>query len=90
MSDLNSDLFRRHLTENKRCSCGFRDENAKHYLLDCHLYNEIRLLTLYHLPPITRKCDTLLNGRTEFSLAFNTFITLVVYEFITLSRRFET
>ena len=89
MSDLNSDLFRRHLTQDKRCSCGFRDENAKHFLLDCQLYNNIRLVTINNLPPIARKCDTLLNGCTEFSLAFNTFITLVVYEFITLSRRFE-
>ena len=89
MSDLNSDLFRRHLTQDKSCSCGFRDENEKHFLLDCQLYNNIRLVTINNLPPITRKFDTLLNGRTEFSLAFNTFITLIVYEFITLSKRFE-
>ena len=64
MSDLNSDLYRRHLTQDKRCSCGFRDENAKHFLLDCQLYNNIRLVTINNLPPIARKCDTLLNGCT--------------------------
>ena len=89
MSNLNSDLFRRHLTDDKRCSCGYKDENAKHFLLDCPLHNNTRCLTLFNLPPLSRDCDTLLNGRHEFSLAFNTYIVLVVCEFITLSRRFE-
>ena len=89
MSDLNSDMFSRHISENKNCNCGYRNENANHFLLQCPLYEQSRNITLFNLPPLTRKCEILLNGHPHFSLAFNAYIVLTVQEFISLSGRFE-
>ena len=89
MSDLKSDLFTRHISEDKTCTCGFQNENANHYLLNCPAYNNIRRTTLFNLPPLTRNCHTLLFGNVDFSLAFNRYIVLTVQEYINLSRRFE-
>ena len=46
-------------------------------------------VTIFNLPPMSRKCKILLNGHPDFSLAFNEYIILSVQEFITLSGRFE-
>ena len=89
MSDLQSDMFNRHISNNKNCNCGFRTENANHYLLQCPLYNEPRKVTIFNLPPLARKCKILLNGQSNFSLAFNAYVFLIVQEFIMLSGRFE-
>ena len=89
MSDLQSDMFNRHLSEYKNCNCGNINENASHYLLECPLYHESRKVTIFNLPPMSRKCKILLNGHPDFSLAFNEYIILSVQEFITLSGRFE-
>ena len=42
ISDLNYDLFRRHLLEDPICSCGYTAETSEHFLLHCPLYNSIR------------------------------------------------
>ena len=89
MSDLQSDMFNRHISNNKNCNCGFRTENANHYLLQCPLYNEPRKVTIFNLPPLARKCKILLNRQSNFSLAFNAYVFLIVQEFIMLSGRFE-
>ena len=90
MSDLQSDLFKRHISEEKTCMCGFRDENAKHYLLDCPLFDNVRSITLFNLPPLARNCKTLLFGNITFSAEFNQYIVLTVHEFIQLTGRFDT
>ena len=89
MSDLQSDMFNRHISDHKNCNCGYQNENATHYLLQCPLFNESRNLTIFNLPPLARKCKILLNGHPHFSLAFNEYIVLIVQEFITLSGRFN-
>ena len=89
MSDLRSDMFNRHISEDKYCNCGFPNETADHYLLNCPLYHETRLNTLSILPPIAQNCNVLLFGNAGFSLAFNEYIILTVHEFIMLSGRFE-
>ena len=76
-------------SDHKNCNCGYRNENATHYLLKCPLYNESRNLTIFNLPPLARKCQILLNGHANFSLAFNEYIVLIVQEFITLSGRYN-
>ena len=89
MSNLKSDISTRHISNIKNCNCGFQSENANHYLLQCPLYEESRKVTIFNLPPLARKCKILLSGQSNFSLAFNAFIFLIVQEFITLSGRFE-
>ena len=89
MSDLQSDMFNRHISEYKNCNCGNRNKNVNHYLLECPLYHESRNVAIFNLPPLSRKCKILLNGHSNFSMAFNQYIVLTVQEFITLSGRFE-
>ena len=89
MSDLNSDMFSRHLTNDKSCRCGAPNEDATHYLLNCTKYTEIRNTTIRILPPLAQNLKTLLFGNTDFSIAFNEYIVLTVHEFICLSNRFE-
>ena len=38
MSNLNSDLKKRHLTNDSSCSCGYPNETTEHYLLHCPFY----------------------------------------------------
>ena len=89
MSDLNHDLFRRHLSENQACSCGNSKEDATHYLLNCPQFANERNTSINTLPPLSRRISILLFGDTDFSIAFNTFIFLTVHEFIVLSGRFD-
>ena len=89
MSDLNFDLFNRHLTDSKACQCGANKEDSHHYLLTCTIHNQSRQETLSNLPPIALNTKTLLNGNCNYSLAFNNYIFSLVHEYIKLSRRFE-
>ena len=49
ISDLNYDLFRRHLLEDPMCSCGYTAETSEHFLQNCPLYNSIRNKTINKL-----------------------------------------
>ena len=46
ISDLNYDLFRRHLLEDPMCSCGYTAETSEHFLLHCPLYNILEIKPL--------------------------------------------
>ena len=46
MSDLNSDLQKRHLLNDPVCACGYPNETAEHFLLHCPRYKDRRLLTI--------------------------------------------
>ena len=46
MSDVNFDLFNRHLTENQSCACGHPFETAEHFLLLRPNYHHIRRDTI--------------------------------------------
>ena len=89
MSDLNYDLFQRHLFDNLPCVCSSPQEDANHYLLNCPRYENIRKTTIGVLPPLAQNCDTLLFGNLNYSSSFNTYVFLIVQEFITLSGRFD-
>ena len=89
MSDLQYDLFNRHLSDIKTCSCGANKEDASHYLLNCPLYNPIRQETIFNLPWLATNINTLLSGNLSYSLPFNNFITSVVHEYIKRTNRFE-
>ena len=90
MSDLNADLFKRHLTDNNKCYCGYQCEDAKHYLLDCPMYNYARTITLHHLSDFQNiNIDCLLYGKDKLSLSENKIIFNKVHKFIELSLRFK-
>ena len=89
MSDLNYDLYNRHLNPCMKCSCKAEKEDAEHYLLYCPLFSNHRKITIDVLPHIAKNCNTLLHGNNSFSIAFNTYIFLSVHEFITATKRFQ-
>ena len=89
ISDLNSDLYKRHLTENMSCICGFPTENVHHFLFDCPLFNQIRRETLHQIrnfPLVSTK--QLTHGDVDITLQENKEIFCKVQEFIIQSRRF--
>ena len=88
MSDLQDDLFNRHLSDRKNCECGATKETALHYLLHCPQHTHIRHTTIFNLPPIARQIRILLNGSSTYSQAFNNFIFSLVHEFIEETNRF--
>ena len=71
ISDLNYDLFRRHLLEDPMCSCGYTAETSKHFLLHCPLYNSIRNKTINKLDENERNINTLLFGNDQLHLETN-------------------
>ena len=87
ISNLNYDLFRRHLQENPDCECGASAETAEHYLLHCPNYTGIRNTTILTLDPPSQNIQTLLHGSQDMSNAQNTLIFEKVQEFISLSGR---
>ena len=88
MSDLNNDLFLRHISENKECECGFRKEDADHFLLKCPRFEIARSTSINILPPIAKNINNLLYGNHAFSLAFNCYIFHAVQDYIIQSERF--
>ena len=90
MSDLNFDLFNRHIKPCMKFSCTAEKEDAEHFLLYCPLFNTHRKTTIDILPHIAKHCNTLLHGNDKFSIAFNSYIILTVHEFITITKRFQT
>lgn len=88
MSDLNNDLFLRHLSLDPTCDCGYQFETAKHYLLDCPNYNDIRINSILDIKEEHRKVDVLLFGSSALTVKENEAIVLHVHNFIRLSNRF--
>ena len=90
MSDLKHDLFKRHLSDDSSCNCGYAVEDASHYLLECALYNEHRAQTIAVLSPaIQNDVSMLLFGSRDNNLSQNKTIMQAVSNFITFSKRFE-
>ena len=90
MSNLNSDLHKRHLTNDPSCACHYPQETSKHFLLYCPLYNQHRANTISNLPPNQISIHNLLHGNNSFSLQTNTEIFKIVHKFILLTKRFES
>ena len=62
ISDLNYDLFRRHLLEDPICSCGYTAETSEYFLLHCPLDNSIRNKAINKLDENEININTLLSG----------------------------
>lgn len=89
ISDLNSDLYKRHLTGDMSCLCGSPIENAHHYLVECPLFDQLRLTTINQIPNFPHvPTKQLTNGSADKSLHENYEIFEKVQDFITLSGRF--
>lgn len=89
ISDLNSDLFKRHLTDNKSCNCGFNEENAHHYLFNCPLFENSRRSTLRKLETFqSLTLKNLTHGDQNLTVEENKNIFEKVQEFIITSKRF--
>ena len=71
ISDLNYDLFRRHLLEDSVCPCGYTAETSEHFLLHCPLDNSIRNKTISRLEENERNISTLLSGNDQLHLETN-------------------
>ena len=52
MSNLNNDLFNRHLSTDPKCSCGYCRETAEHYFLHCPNYAQGQYLPSLAAKPI--------------------------------------
>ena len=90
ISDLNSDLFKRHLINDMSCICGFRQENALHYFYHCPLFENSRRDTLHQIPNFQQlDLKSLTHGDPNLSLVENKDIFEKVQEFISSSKRFK-
>ena len=62
MSDLNFELYSRHLTDNPSCACGHPFETAEHFFLFCPNYQNERVNMTMHLEDKHLDFHTLLFG----------------------------
>ena len=75
-SNLNYDLFRRHLLDDPVCSCGHTAETSEHFLLHCPLYNSIRNKTINKIYENERSISTLLFEDDQLHLKTNKILLL--------------
>lgn len=88
MSNLNYDLYNRHLTPNPACACGGSPETAEHYLLYCQRHLEVRNETILTLPTACLSIKTLLSGNETLSINENELIFKTVQDYIKKTARF--
>ena len=88
MSNLNSHLYNRHLTNNSSCACGSPNETAEHYLLLCPIYDNLRHNAIHNIPRQHRDEDLLLFGNSRLANQENMDIFSLVHKYIHLSGRF--
>lgn len=81
-SNLNSDLYNNHLTDNPTCSCNNGIEDANHFFLICSNYNVQRFLLLRVLQNFDVNIDLLLFGNRSLTIADNQLIFKCVHHFI--------
>ena len=81
ISDLNYDLFRRHLLEDPICSCGYTAETAEHFLIHCP-HNSIRNKTINKLDKNKRNINTLLFGNDQLHLETNNKMFAIVHDIL--------
>ena len=82
MSDLNFDLFNRHLTENQSCACCHPFETAERFLLLCPNYHDIQRDTLMQIEDNYLDIQILLFGNRLLGTHQSEFIFKKVHECI--------
>ena len=91
-SSLNDHLYSHiHVIDNPTCACGHVRENNKHYLHDCHLFNNERMKMLAELHKINfdPTVQNLLNGDSESDTKTNIKAFEIIQTFIDESQRFK-
>ena len=87
-SALNQHLFARNIVPSNLCACG-GIESSRHYLLECNLYQAIRIDMLATISTICiPSIDILIYGSPDVSINDNTVIFKAVQRFISKSKRF--
>ena len=81
-----------HVVDDAKCSCGSPIEDAIHYLLECQLYNNQRILLFNDLinMNIEINIETLLFGNDTYTDHINSKIFEKVRCFIKQTKRFCT
>ena len=90
MSDLNFDLFSRHLTDNPSCACGHPFETAERFFLFCPNYQNEHITTIRHLKENYLDIHTLLFGDQSLGPLVNETVFENVQKYIRQTRRFCT
>ena len=88
MSDLNSHLLSRHLTDDPSCACGYHAETPQHYLLHCPIHDATREVTINYLPTDLRTTSILLHGDRNLKIKTNNLVIGTVLSFILMTERF--
>ena len=86
-SSLNADLYKNHLREDDRCSCGY-PETAAHFFYECNTYTILRNRTIATIP-LPTNVDILLSGCPLYDNDANEEIFAQVHNFIIHSNRFS-
>ena len=90
ISDLKSDMFDRHISDNKNCECGYDEETVKHFLLDCPMYNDIRANTINTISNIdSLDVYTLTHGSRNITYLENKQMFQKVDDYILQTKRFD-
>jgi len=89
MSDLNYNLYTRHVSEDPTCLCGQSVETVEHYLLSCPFYSNARRNTISNLNTEHIRKEILLSGDLQLSLNENKNIFKEVQKYIKMTKRFE-
>ena len=89
---LNAHLFSLHVSDTTQCPCGYRVEDAEHFLLHCQLYQVSRqrmMQTIVRLTIVFSNIDVdvLLYGNEQNSLLTNKGVFNAVRAFIAESDR---
>ena len=84
-SNLNYHMYLRHLAEEQECQCGYKKEDAEHYLLQCPLYENSRK---NFLPP-NSNLELLLYGNINLNTASNNELFEKVSMYIIDTKRFN-
>ncbi len=89
-SGLNEHLFLNHIEENRNCACGANAETAKHYLIECTRYENIRNDMISEIPNgFELSLKTILEGDDRKSEKDNEALFKATTKFITKSNRFN-
>ena len=84
-SKLNYHLNLLHVTDYPACSCGHRCEDAKHFLLHCPLYGQIRAVMINDIREVTQvdvSQNLLLYGSDHLHFVTHCKIVKAVYSYI--------
>ena len=88
-SKLNFHLFRLHVIDSPKCSCGYNSEDSEHFLLMCPLYDNERIELINTIIDLQSRftLDTLLFGDDQLSFQENTSLFKAIHKYIEATGR---